>query len=162
VAAQVIRRHPFDALILQSTFTSLPNITRVLFPRLPLHLLSGNLFDTLSVVKRLQVPLLVMHGTADEVIPCWMAHQLYDAAPGHKRIHCIEDGLHKDLYVRDPDSLVWAVSQFIADLPHTHRSISVDEPPVLERWTHAALRALRRTLRRSSPLAALRSQENRG
>src|SRR5687768_1801355 len=108
VAAQVIRRHPFDGLILQSTFTSLPRITRVLFPRLPMHLLAGDFFDTLSVVKRLQVPLLVIHGTADETIPAWMAHELYDACGVTKQIQLIEDGLHKDLYQRDGDSLVWA------------------------------------------------------
>ncbi len=38
VAAQVILRHPFDGLILQSTFTNLSQLSRVLSPRLPLHL----------------------------------------------------------------------------------------------------------------------------
>lgn len=122
VAAQVIRRHRFDALILQSTFTSLTDITRVLYPNLPLHLLAGDLFDTLSVIRELDVPLLVLHGTEDEVCPCSMAHALYDACNTHKRIHRVEGGLHKDLYARDPDSLVWAISQFLADL---HAATSV-------------------------------------
>ena len=56
IAAQVIRRHPFDGLILQSTFTNLPDIARVTFPRVPLHLVSGRLFDTLEVVRNLTVP----------------------------------------------------------------------------------------------------------
>lgn len=117
VAAQTIRRHPFDALILQSTFTSLTDITRVLYPRLPMHLLAGNLFDTISVVRNLEVPLLVMHGTADEVIPCSMAHKLFGVCPSEKkRMHLVDDALHKDMYVRDPDALIWAISQFIADL----------------------------------------------
>ncbi|HKR62749.1 MAG TPA: alpha/beta fold hydrolase, partial [Thermoanaerobaculia bacterium] len=102
VAAQVIRRHPFDGLILQSTFTSLPKITRALHPRLPLHLFAGNLFDTLTVIKKLQVPLLVLHGLADEVCPCSMAQELVDACPGVKQSHFIEGGLHKDLFHRDP------------------------------------------------------------
>ncbi len=117
VAAQVIRRHPFDALILQSTFTSLPRLTRILYPRLPLHLLAGKLFDTIRVIRKLTVPLLVLHGTEDEVIPCAMAHELFDACTSHKRLWCIEGGLHKDLYLREPDTLVWAISQFIAELP---------------------------------------------
>lgn len=149
IAAQVIRRHPFDALILQSTFTSLPQVTRVLFPRLPLHLFAGNIFDTIGVIKRLQVPLLVLHGSEDEVCPCWMAHEIFGSCPSPlKRIHCVEGGLHKDLYLRDPDALIWAISQFIADLPQTTRTWSVEEPQVLEQWTDSALRMLRGLVRK--------------
>jgi uncharacterized protein len=149
IAAQVIRRHPFDALILQSTFTSLPNLTRVLYPRLPLHLLAGNIFDTHGVIKRLQVPLLVLHGTADEVCPCTMAHELFDACPSPiKRIHSVEGGLHKDLYLRDPDALIWAISQFIADLPQSTRTSPVEEIPAVEAWTDSALRMVRGLLRK--------------
>lgn len=150
VAAQVIRRHPFDAMILQSTFTSLPQITRVLFPRLPLHLFAGSFFNTIDVVKRLQVPLLVLHGTDDEVIPCWMAHELFDGCSSQKRLYCVEGGLHKDLYLRDPDALIWAISQFIADLPQRGHTISVEETPVLEQWTDSAIRAVRRMARRTA------------
>ena len=148
VAAQVIRRHPFDALILQSTFTSLPQITRVLFPRLPLHLLAGRLFDTISVVRKLEVPLLVLHGTHDEVAPCWMAHEIHDSCPAPKRIHTVEGGQHKDIFERDPDALIWAVSQFIADLPPRKHPLTIEDPPAIERWTDGVLRALRRAIRK--------------
>lgn len=154
VAAQVIRRHPFDGLILQSTFTSLPHITRVLFPRLPLHWVAGNLFDTLSVVRNLNVPLLVLHGTDDEVCPCWMADDIAKACPTPARVHRVEGGLHKDLFLRDPDSLIWAISQFIAGLPKNHRTFAVEEAPAMERWTDAALRALRRAIRRRGSVIA--------
>lgn len=118
VAAQVIKRHSFDGLILQSTFTSLPQLTRVLYPRLPMHLLAGDLFDTESVIKRLQIPLLLIHGTADETIPAWMAHALYDACSATKHIEIVEDGLHKDLYERSGQSIVTAMNRFAASLPH--------------------------------------------
>jgi uncharacterized protein len=155
VAAQVIRRHPFDALILQSTFTSLPQITRVLFPRIPLHFFAGNLFDTIKVIRRLQVPLLVLHGTDDEVIPCWMADDIFDSCESPRRLHRVEGGMHKDLFVRDPDSLVWAISQFIAELPRKdHRTFSVEETPAHEEWTDSALRALRKVVRRRAPQQA--------
>lgn len=117
VAAQVIGRHPFDALILQSTFTSLPRITRVLFPRMPLHLVAGNLFDTLSVIRRVTIPLLVIHGGADEVVPCSMAREIFEAcAAAKKKLEIVEGGRHKDLYQRDCDSLVWSINRFAAGL----------------------------------------------
>jgi uncharacterized protein len=152
IAAQVIRRHPFDALILQSTFTSLTDMARVLYRRLPMHLLAGSEFDTIAVIRKLQVPLLVLHGTADEAIPCDMAHALFNAcAHPVRRIHCINGGLHKDLYLRDPDSLIWQISQFIASLPAPGRTSSVEQPPPVEEWTDAVLRMVRRMLRRRAP-----------
>ena len=155
VAAQVIRRHPFDALILQSTFTNLPQLTRVLFPKMPLHLFAGNVFNTLDVIRRLQVPLLVLHGTHDEVCPCAMAHDLFGAtSTATKRIHCVEGGLHKDLFTRDPDALIWAISQFIADLPKNPLTFSVEETPAVELWTDSALRTLRKLARRRAPQQA--------
>ena len=128
VAAQVIRRHSFDGLILQSTFTSLADLTRKLYPRLPMHLLAGNLFNTLDVVKELDVPLLVLHGAEDEVIPCWMAHALHEACPAESRdIHVIDDGMHKDIYLRDADTLVWAVNRFATGLATPARSRKAKE-----------------------------------
>ena len=148
VAAQVIHRHPFDALILQSTFTSLAGVARALHPRIPLHLLAGNLFDTLSVIRRLDVPLLVLHGTSDEVCPHIMAREIYAACKGPKRIHFVEGGLHKDLYLREADSLVWAISQFVADLPRAARPEVTQPVRRLEQWRDAAMRTLRRAVRR--------------
>lgn len=150
IAAQVIRRHPFDALILQSTFTSLPAITRVLFPRLPLHLVAGKVFDTESVLRRLEVPLLILHGTDDEVIPCWMADDLYKACPTTKRLHRVEGALHKDLFERDPDALVWQISQFLTQVRRRETPHAVEPAPAVERWVTPALAALRRATRRRS------------
>src|SRR5213078_4315770 len=103
IAAQVIRRHSFDGLVLQSTFTNLPDITRVAFPRLPLHVFSGRLFDTLGVVRKLRVPVLIIHGGSDEVCPRWMAHALHDSCVAEKKkLVIVDGGLHKDLWMRDP------------------------------------------------------------
>jgi uncharacterized protein len=153
IAAQVIRRHPFDGLILQSTFTSLPKLARFLFPRVPMHLVSGNPFDTLNVIRRLQVPLLVLHGTADETCPCAMAHEIVDACPAPARSLFVENGMHKDLFTRDPDAVIWAVSQFIAELK-PGRTFSVDEQPMLEAWTDMVLRSVRKWMRRKWPQQA--------
>lgn len=152
IAAQVIRRHPFDALILQSTFTSLPEIARVVYPRVPMHLFAGKEFNTIDIVKKLEVPLLVLHGTADEAIPCDMAQALFDACPNRlRRLHRVDGGLHKDLFLRDPDTLIWEISQFIASLPAPGRTYSVEQPSPVDEWTDVVLRAIRRVLRRRTP-----------
>jgi len=148
IAAQIIRQHSFDGLVLQSTFTSLPEITRVAFPGLPLHLFAGTVFDTLRVVRGLQVPLLVIHGTDDEVCPSWMAHKLYDSAGcQQRRMYIVDGGLHKDLYIRDCDSLVWTINRFATDLPTgVHEATIV--PSVTDQLVDSFFRFVRRRLRR--------------
>jgi fermentation-respiration switch protein FrsA (DUF1100 family) len=151
IAAQLIGQQHFDGLILQSTFTTLPAVTRIAFPRVPVHLISGRLFDTLRIVKKLDVPLLILHGSEDEVCPCSMAHELYDACPAStKRIYIVDGGLHKDLYVRDPDTLVWAVNRFASDLPRETRALN-GSPSPFERF----LENVRRHFRRPEPREAL-------
>jgi hypothetical protein len=149
VAAQVIRHHPFDGLILHSTFTSLPDIARVTWPRLPLHFLAGDFFNTIAVMKKIRVPVLILHGTADEVVPSWMAQTLYDACESPKRIYTVTGGLHKDLYVRDADTLVRTITEFIHEIGTSSVQQETDAQygPVDE-IIDAAFRYVRRLLRR--------------
>lgn len=154
VAGQVIRRHRFDGLILQSTFTSLTAMARMLHPDIPLHLLAGDLFNTRESIRKLQIPLLVLHGSADEGIPCWMGRELYDVCTSPKRIHIVEGGVHGDLYQRDPDAMVWAISQFLADLPLHAPPFPIEPPSKVDESIDAALRVLRRALRKKSTVIA--------
>jgi fermentation-respiration switch protein FrsA (DUF1100 family) len=147
VAGQIVRRHPFDALILQSTFTSLTAMARMLHPGTPLHLLAGDLFDTLASVRKLDIPLLVIHGTADESIPIAMAHELFDAARGLKRRHLVEGGLHSDLFSRDATALVETISQFLAEVPKSARPFTPETQSRVNDWLDAALRVMRHAWR---------------
>jgi len=156
IAAQVIRQHPFDGLILQSTFSTLSDIARVTFPGLPVHLLSGRAFDALSALRTVRVPVLILHGTDDQACPCWMADAMYEACGSAcKEIYRVEGGLHKDLWDRDCDGMVAAVNRFASEL-------SCDSHRVLERRrlskkiVDGALRFVRRSLRHVIASAAAR------
>ena len=149
IAAQIIRRHPFDGLILQSTFTNLPDIARVTFPRVPLHLFSGRLFDTLEVVRNLTLPVLIIHGKTDEVCPAWMAQQLHDSCGAStKKLILVEGGLHKDLFERpDAQNLVWEINRFATELQSTPHIVQ-HRPSPSDLLLDRALRFIRRYLRR--------------
>lgn len=153
IAAQVIRHHSFDGLVLQSTFTTFPDIARQAFPKLPLHLFAGRIFDTLSVVRTLKVPLLVLHGTEDETCPCWMAHRIYDESTSpRKRIYAVEGGMHKDIYDKDCDNLVWIINQFAQELPRNQHDVA-KPPTITEEIIDGAFRWVRRHLRHRPELA---------
>ena len=149
IAAQIIRRHPFDGLVLQSTFTNLPDIARVTFPRVPLHLVSGRLFDTMEVVRNIAVPVLIIHGTTDEVCPSWMAQQLHDScADNEKKLVLVEGGLHKNLFEReDAQNLVWEINRFATSLRCTPHVVQYKPGPAEQLLDHS-LRYVRRMWRR--------------
>jgi uncharacterized protein len=69
VAAELAARATLGGLVLQSTFTSIPDVGSELFPWLPVRWLGTIRYDTRSKLPRLKVPLLVMHSRQDELVP---------------------------------------------------------------------------------------------
>jgi len=82
VAARLAVTRPTGGLVLESAFTSLEDMARTLYPFLPGFLfrrLRGH-FDTRARIRDVDVPVLVVHGTEDEIVPFRMGRILYEAA----------------------------------------------------------------------------------
>jgi len=89
--AQLAAQHPPAALVLQSTFTSVADVARRwLVPRA----LLPDPFDTLLVVSSLDVPVLVVHGRRDTLIPPAHAERLVKAAKNARLV--LYDADHND------------------------------------------------------------------
>ena len=58
----------------------------------------GPTYDNLSLIPRLNIPVLIIHGEHDEVIPVAMGRRLYDAAPEPKELYIISGAHHNDVY----------------------------------------------------------------
>jgi pimeloyl-ACP methyl ester carboxylesterase len=79
------------AIVLQSTFTSVADMARrYLVPRF----LVLDPFDSLEVVRGLDVPVLVVHGRRDSIVPVEHAHELARAAKHAKLV--LLDADHND------------------------------------------------------------------
>jgi fermentation-respiration switch protein FrsA (DUF1100 family) len=76
VAARMASEGRAGALILQSPYTSVADVAARRYPFFPVHWLMRDPFDTLSVVDKIGVPVLIMSGTADAVVPHDMAQML--------------------------------------------------------------------------------------
>lgn len=91
-------RSDVAGVILESTFTSLEEMARVAYPFLPgfaLRRLRGH-FDTRAAVARLEVPLLLVHGTADRLIPVALGRDLHGGAPPGAEWYEIPGAGHND------------------------------------------------------------------
>ncbi len=91
---------PPAAVVLESTFTSMGALAGILFPAVPgLGRLIRTGYDNLGKVPRIRaagVPIVVVHGGVDELIPVAMGHTLATAAGVAPVI--IERGGHNDAW----------------------------------------------------------------
>lgn len=83
------------ALILESPFTSLPDIAAHHFWYLPVRALVQYRYSTLEAVERVESPTLVIHSADDEIVPIEQGREVYDRARGPKRFLLIR-GSHNE------------------------------------------------------------------
>lgn len=95
VAARLATRHPPGAVVIESTFTSVPDIAGDLYPWLPVKWLSRYRYDVKSSVSATSVPILVIHSRDDEIIPFKHGQQLYAHANPPRQFLEIRGG-HND------------------------------------------------------------------
>lgn len=84
VAAELAARTAPRALVIQSTFTSVPDLAAELYRFLPMRWLSRFDYDTRSRIARVSAPVLVAHSPADEIIPFHHGKMLYESARAPK------------------------------------------------------------------------------
>ena len=97
IAVELALHHPDAAgLILESTFTSMQAMGRLDYPFLPVHLLLNQYFDSIDEIRKVKMPVLLLHGTWDKTIPYRMSQQLYAAAPQPRTLLLIKGGEHNN------------------------------------------------------------------
>jgi fermentation-respiration switch protein FrsA (DUF1100 family) len=82
LASRQSARASFAGLILESTFTQLPDVAAQTTSRLirPLAVLSGEHMNSLARIGNIRVPLLMLHGDADRTVPIELGRELCAAA----------------------------------------------------------------------------------
>jgi uncharacterized protein len=87
------------ALILESAFLSVPELGAHHYPWLPVRLLARIRFPLHEYVKKLQVPVLVVHSPDDEIVPFAQGRALYAAAPEPRAFLEINSGHNEGFLV---------------------------------------------------------------
>jgi fermentation-respiration switch protein FrsA (DUF1100 family) len=84
------------ALVLESTFTSVPDVAQSMYPLLPVRLLAKTQLNSAAKIANYHGPLLQSHGTADRLIPYSIGRKLFDRANEPKQFVTIAGGDHND------------------------------------------------------------------
>ncbi|MDP2171394.1 MAG: alpha/beta hydrolase, partial [Rhodocyclaceae bacterium] len=112
VAAQLAVTNRPGALVLASTFTSVPDMGANLYPLLPIRLLANIRYDTLDRLPQITCPILVVHSRNDDIIPFIHGQRLFDAANQPKQFIEIEGGHNegfifaRETWIRQFDAFV--------------------------------------------------------
>lgn len=98
IATQLATEYDAGALILEAPLDSAVSVGRRIYPFLPVGLLMFDRFDNIERIDGIDMPLLVMHGTADQVVPYEFGKRLFDAAREPKTMITVEGGRHENHY----------------------------------------------------------------
>jgi fermentation-respiration switch protein FrsA (DUF1100 family) len=112
VASWLAARVEPGGLVLESTFTSVPDLGAQLYPWLPVRLLSRLRYDSRTNLARVHAPVLVIHSRDDEIIPVRHGRELFAAANEPKSFLELRGG-HNDGFLVSRDRYLGGLRRFL-------------------------------------------------
>jgi fermentation-respiration switch protein FrsA (DUF1100 family) len=106
---------PPAALVLRSPFTSLADVASVHYPFVPAWLLKDRYLN-IDTIAGLDMPVLVVAGSADTIIPIEQSQAIFDTAQGVKRLIVIDGADHNDLVLSNGPRLIDGAESFLGDV----------------------------------------------
>ncbi|MDH2916344.1 MAG: alpha/beta hydrolase [Gallionella sp.] len=113
VAAQLATRHRPAALVIASSFTSVPDLGQQLYPYLPVRLISRIRYDTQVYLQQVSSPVMIAHSPQDEIIPFTHGQALFAAARPPKEFLELTGG-HNDGFIFMREDWVKALADFLS------------------------------------------------
>jgi hypothetical protein len=105
VAARIAAERPAGGLILDAPYTSVVDVAVRSYPYLPVRYLIADRYETDLVIRQVKVPLLILHGEQDRVIPVAMGRELAQMANEPKKLVIFPNGRHSDLYTNGNNAI---------------------------------------------------------
>ena len=112
IAANLARNHNPRLLILESGFSSTPDVAAKKYPIFPVRLLCSYKYKTAEYVKDIKCPLLVVHSKEDEIIPYSNGIKIFSSAKEPKEFLEIS-GSHNEGYTDSGEVYVDGLRNFI-------------------------------------------------
>jgi fermentation-respiration switch protein FrsA (DUF1100 family) len=119
VAAWLAQSRTPGALILESTFTSVPDIAAKLYPYLPVRLLLRFKYDTAGYLDKVSCPVLIVHSREDEIMPFGHGQRLFERAMEPKKFLEIS-GSHNEGFITSGKRYEEGLNAFISEHAPTY------------------------------------------
>ncbi|MGL4498049.1 MAG: alpha/beta hydrolase [Planktothrix sp.] len=116
IAIDLAFKHPEIAgLIIESSFTNIREMIdyKKRYWMFPINLILTQKFDSLAKIPTLKMPLLLTHGTEDELIPKTMSEDLFNAATEPKQLLIVAGAGHNNVRQVGGEEYWETVQQFL-------------------------------------------------
>jgi uncharacterized protein len=100
VATRLALQRHIEALVLEAPFPSIVDVGRLMWKGFPLSLIMADQYRTIDRIGEVRVPLFIVHGGRDAIIPLDLARQVFHAANEPKSLAVVRQAGHNDLYDR--------------------------------------------------------------
>lgn len=97
VAGELAARKPAAGLILESCFPSVEALAKFHYLGLPVHRLLGAKFRLIDRLPHISLPLLVVHGDRDDLVPLQLGQQVFEAAKEPKAFYVVRGADHNNV-----------------------------------------------------------------
>ena len=113
IAIEIAQNKNFAGLILETPFTSMTEAAKNFYPYIPVNLLLKDKYQNNQKIKNINIPVLVMHGEADQIVPFWMGKKIYEIANQPKYSYFTK---YDDHMMEYNEKLVFALKTFVKSL----------------------------------------------
>tara|TARA_Y100000590_G_scaffold276511_1_gene310447 strand:+ start:987 stop:1799 length:813 start_codon:yes stop_codon:yes gene_type:complete len=113
VAVEIAQNKNYAGIVLESPFTSMINMGKKYYPFFPVSFLLKDKFESDIKINNISIPILIIHGKVDKIVPYQMGKKMYQLANQPKFFYSQEYGDHMVEY---DEKLLLALKHFIKSL----------------------------------------------
>ena len=113
IAIEIAQNKNYAGIILESPYTSMVDLGKKYYPFFPIRLLLKDKFESFKKINNVKIPVLVMHGRSDNIVPFAMGKEIYELANEPKFFYFQEYGDHMMSY---DEKLLNTLKKFIRSL----------------------------------------------
>ena len=113
ISIEIAQNKKFAGVILESPFTSMINMGKKYYPFFPVSFLLKDKYESDKKINKILIPVLIIHGKVDKIVPFKMGKKIYELANHPKFFYSIEYGDHMVEYDK---KLLLVLEKFIQSL----------------------------------------------
>ncbi len=111
VAVRIAVQREAAGMVLEAPFTSIPDLAKIQYPSIDLSGVLTQIWDTAAIVGEVEEPLLVLHGTKDQLVPFTHGQMIFELAGSDvKHLEALPDIGHQGVWT---EGALNALSEFL-------------------------------------------------